>query len=142
MHSFVAFPHFPAKFRFLNQLTGIYVRNGAPALWIKFAGDVFHLKLIIIISVLGLDYAFEFAILKKQDRVCLFTRSLLAWRLLGPDGTTGPDSNKMLKPGFRAYISMLALWSMEIIDRNSLKWKLKEEKNHRKLKEEKNHSHS
>ncbi len=30
----------------------------------------------------------------------------------------GPDLNKMLKPGFKAYISMLALWSMEIIDRN------------------------
>ena len=53
----------------------------------KFASDGFHLKLIIIISILGLDYVLEFAILKTQDCVFLFTRSLLAGRHLGPDGT-------------------------------------------------------
>ena len=42
----------------------------------------------------------------------------------------GPDSNKMLKPDLKAYIGMLALWSMEIIYRNILKWKVKEEKDH------------
>ena len=43
----------------------------------------------------------------------------------------GPDSNKTLKPGFKS-ISMLVLWSMEIIDSNRLKWKdvVKEEKDH------------
>ena len=49
--------------------------------------------------------------------VCLHARSVQrhTWFLMGP------DSNRMLMPGFRAYINMLALWSMEIIDRNSLK---------------------
>ncbi len=35
----------------------------------------------------------------------------------------GPDSNKMLKPGFKSLLSMLALCSMEIRDRNRLKVK-------------------
>ena len=30
----------------------------------------------------------------------------------------------------KAYVSMLALWSMEMIDRDRLKWKVKEEKDH------------
>ncbi len=50
----------------------------------------------------------------ESYRSCLFTRLLLAETHLGPDGTR-------LKPGLKAYISMLALWSMEIIDRNRLK---------------------
>ncbi len=44
--------------------------------------------------------------------VCLHAHSMRrhTWVLMGQ------DSNKTLKPGFKAYISMLALWSMEIID--------------------------
>ena len=55
--------------------------------------------------------------------VCLHVCSVRrhTWVLMGP------DTNEMLKPGFKlkAYISMLALLSVEI-DRNRLKWKVKE----------------
>ncbi len=61
--------------------------------------------------------------------VCLFTCSVRrhTWVLMGP------DSYKMLKPGVKSLwglLYMLALWSMEIIDRNRLKGKVKEEKDH------------
>ncbi len=42
----------------------------------------------------------------------------------------GPDGTSLLKSGFKSLISMLALWSMEIIDRNRLKRNVKEEKDH------------
>ena len=38
-------------------------------------------------------------------------------------GLTGPDLNKMLKPGYKAYISMLAEWSLKIRGRNRFKVK-------------------
>ncbi len=37
---------------------------------------------------------------------------------------------KCLSQSIKTYISMLALWSMEIIDRNRLKWKVNEENAH------------
>ena len=41
----------------------------------------------------------------------------------------GPDSNKMFKPGIKSQC-MLALWFMEIKDRNRLKSKRQEDKDH------------
>ncbi len=57
----------------------------------------------------------------KQHPVYLNACSVQShtWVLMGPD--PGPDLNKMLKPGLKAYISMLVLWSMEVQDRNRLK---------------------
>ncbi len=58
----------------------------------------------------------------------MFIRSLRAETHLGPDGSRLEQNAQVrLK---NAYISMLALWSMEIVDRNSFMWKLKEEKDH------------
>ncbi len=53
--------------------------------------------------------------------------------MLAPCGDTlgswwEQTQTKCLSQALKAYISMLALWSMDIIDRNRLKWKVKEEK--------------
>ena len=78
----------------------------------------------------------------KLNRICLLARFVRrhTWILMGP------DSNKMLKPGFKSLLYVC--WPCRScrlvygIDRNRLKWKVIEEKDHSHLQQIKSNNFS